>query len=96
MTSKINGLSPIRTTHDVAAASSRRTDAARSEAPVGAGDSVELTPSGRALGENGADAPVDTARVDRLRQSIADGSYRVDADRIAGRLLDVERTHRKG
>ena len=94
MTTKINGLSPIRTTPDVAAASGRRADAARSEAPVGGGDSVELTPSARVLGESG-EAPVDTARVDRLRQSIADGSYRVDADRVAGKLLDIERANRK-
>ena len=42
-----------------------------------------------------ADAPVDSHRVEKLRQAIADGSYRVDADRIAGKLLDIERAARK-
>lgn len=64
-------------------------DAARAGA-----DSVQLTDSARALqrseqaGANGA--PVDAARVERLRQAVADGSYQVDATRIAGKLLALE------
>lgn len=64
-------------------------DAARSGA-----DSVQLTDSARALQRTeqaGADgAPVDAARVERLRQAVADGSYQVDATRIAGKLLALE------
>jgi len=58
-------------------------------------DSLQLTPSARVLGEGAAEAPVDVHRVEKLRQAIADGSYRVDADRIAGKLIDIERTSRK-
>jgi negative regulator of flagellin synthesis FlgM len=56
-------------------------------------DSLQLTPSARTLGD--AEAPVDSHRVEKLREAIADGSYRVDADRIAGKLLDIERLSRK-
>lgn len=32
----------------------------------------------------------DQAKVDRLRASIADGSYQVDAEKLADRLIDFE------
>ncbi|GAP65236.1 flagellar biosynthesis anti-sigma factor FlgM [Mizugakiibacter sediminis] len=64
-------------------------DAARSGA-----DSVQLTDSARALQRTEqarADgAPVDAARVERLRRAVADGNYQVDATRIAGKLLALE------
>jgi negative regulator of flagellin synthesis FlgM len=93
MTSKINSLPPIATTPELSAVGARKAGPAAKDATLPETDSVELTPSARTLGD--ADAPVDAHRVEKLRQSIADGSYRVDADRIAGKLLDVERTSRK-
>jgi len=93
MTSKISGLPPISTTADLSVASGRKAETAKKEPTAAADtDSVQLTAPARVLGEGSADAPVDVHRVERLRQSIADGSYRVDADRIAGALLDIERT----
>jgi negative regulator of flagellin synthesis FlgM len=57
-------------------------------------DNVHLTDPARnmaALAQAVFDAPdVDTARVDTLQQSIQNGSYHVDAGRIADRLLQLE------
>jgi len=84
------------------AASTRRTDAkpgseivARKSAPPAAGDTVELTDSARLMGrleEAVAAAPVvDGARVESLKDAIADGSYVVDADSIADGMIRAER-----
>lgn len=56
-------------------------------------DQVTLTAAARSLLNAGqeASAPVDTARVAALREAIADGSYRVDAGRVAERLFALER-----
>lgn len=61
--------------------------------PVRAGDSVQLTASARALGaaSRSADAPVDTKRVERIRQAIADGTYKVDAQRVADRIISLDK-----
>lgn len=61
--------------------------------PAQAGDHVQLTESARAIdaAARGTDAPVDARHVARIRQSIADGTYKVDAQRVADRLIDLER-----
>jgi negative regulator of flagellin synthesis FlgM len=98
MTNKISGLPPISSGTDLSVAGGRKAQAARPEALVETdrsdGDRVELTPHARVIG-GGGDAPVDGARVDALRRQIADGSYRIDAQRIAGKLLDLERVPSK-
>ena len=91
MSSKINSLPPISASPDVSAIAARKADAPRKDAIAPETDSLQLTPSGRALGEGSTEAPVDVHRVEKLRQAIADGSYRIDADRIAGKLLDIDR-----
>ena len=95
MSSKINSLQPISSSPDVSAIASRKADAPKKDAIAPEADSLDLTPSARVLGEGASEAPVDAHRVEKLRQAIADGSYKVDADRIAGKLLDIERTPRK-
>jgi negative regulator of flagellin synthesis FlgM len=94
MSSKISSLPPVGSTPDIPAIAPRKADAPKKDATAET-DSLKLTPSGRALGEGATEAPVDAHRVEKLRQAIADGSYRVDADRIAGKLLDIERSPRE-
>jgi negative regulator of flagellin synthesis FlgM len=61
-------------------------------APQGT-DQVKLTDSARALQEAArlADAsPIDAGRVEQVRQALADGSYKIDAGKIAERLLAMD------
>jgi negative regulator of flagellin synthesis FlgM len=95
MSSKINSLPPIGATPDIPSVAARKADAPKKDAITPEADSLELTPSARVLGDSAVEAPVDSHRIEKLRQAIADGSYRVDADRIAGKLLDIERTAQK-
>jgi negative regulator of flagellin synthesis FlgM len=57
-------------------------------------DNVYLTGSARsmaALAQAVFDAPeIDAGRVQELQQSIQNGSYRIDAGRIADRLMQLE------
>jgi negative regulator of flagellin synthesis FlgM len=57
------------------------------------GDQLKLTDSARALQEAASQnetAPVDAKRVEQIRQALADGSYKVDAGRIADRMLAMD------
>lgn len=58
-------------------------------------DQVSLTPTAqtlRNLEAQVADLPeVDQDRVQAIRDAIANGSYQIDADRVAARLMDMER-----
>jgi negative regulator of flagellin synthesis FlgM len=58
-----------------------------------AGDQLKLTDSALALQEaarTGDSSAIDAPRVERLRQALADGSYTIDANRIADRMLALE------
>jgi len=58
-----------------------------------ADDQLKLTDSALALQEAARTVDtsvIDTPRVERLRQTLADGSYKVDAGRIADRMLALE------
>ena len=98
MTHKIDGGAPIARPSE---ATSRplptaRASSAERNAPVAAAESVRLTGEAEGLQalerELGAGpAGIDVARVNALRAAIADGSYRVDAQAVASRMLDLER-----
>ena len=58
------------------------------------GEAVHLSPEAQQLQkitDNLRDQPVvDSARVAELKQAIANGSYKVDADRVASKMLNFE------
>jgi negative regulator of flagellin synthesis FlgM len=58
------------------------------------GDTVQLSPEAQRLQEApdklNAQPAVDQERVAKLKQSIADGSYQVDSQRVAAKLLAFE------
>ncbi len=61
--------------------------------PTGGVDKVNLTDSARALSEasrSGDASPIDTAKVERIRQALASGTYQVNPERIADGMLSME------
>ena len=103
MTTKIDGLSPpqARVVDTAASAAVARAGGDRDKA-VGAAaatDSVRLT--GEATGlqaaverQLGQGAPMDVAKVESVRAALASGSYRIDPQEIASRLVALERQMR--
>lgn len=59
-------------------------------APSGNADRVCLSGTLQSLSAS-ADAPIDAGKVETLRAAIADGSFRVDAGRIADGLIAASR-----
>lgn len=95
---KIDGSAPPRPVDSATVVQGARSGGDRS-APIAAAppaDSLKLT--GEATGlqalarELGAGpAGIDMARVNAIRTSLEDGSYRIDAQAIASRMIDMER-----
>ena len=73
-------------TESSATAASAGTSAAQGD------DQLKLTDSAKALQQAARTntAAVDTQRVERVRQSLADGSYKIDAGRIADRMIAMD------
>ncbi len=56
-------------------------------------DQLKLTNSAQALQEAARQndtAPVDAKRVEQVRRALADGSYKIDAGRIADRMIAMD------
>ena len=98
MASKINGLEtrPVRIAAGKAVDKAGSGHASTQDKPPGAAASdVQITGVARglaALEQQLRDAPaVDEARVAAVRQKLDDGSYQVDPQRVADKLLRMER-----
>ena len=90
-----NGLSalPQTTTNQGSNGTPGSTTVASGSSSTKVDDSVQLTDSARALQQASstqATTPVDTARVEQIRKSLTDGTYSVDAGKIADRLSSLE------
>lgn len=89
-----NGLPQLplaTTTSENSAAQTSTAAPAASSSATQTNDSVQLTDSARALQQaSSANAPVDTQRVDQIRQQLATGTYKVNAHAIANSLVSLE------
>jgi negative regulator of flagellin synthesis FlgM len=102
VTEKISGFSaaepvaPVKGSNGNNAAIDRSRETSQDSAPAAqTGDHVTLTSSARSLHkleETIAKTPVvDTAKVAAVKQSISSGSYKIDAGRVADKLIQFER-----
>ena len=107
MSNKISGytanepLAPIKgsNSNSVVADKSQTTSSATAASTAQTGDTVTLTDSARSLQkieEAVAKAPVvDSAKVDTIKQAVQNGTYQVNAGRVAGKMLQFERGLKK-
>jgi negative regulator of flagellin synthesis FlgM len=82
----------------VEAAKLRETAQSRSTVKVStdvASEKVATTVSTSASRVASQGAPIDTARIARIKQAIASGNYPVDPDKIAEKMLDLDLPIRK-
>ncbi|SFB98107.1 anti-sigma-28 factor, FlgM family [Marinospirillum celere] len=70
---------------DSAAASTKTT-----EAPVSAEDRVQLSTHAQNLYKAESDESIDNNKVAALRQQIEEGNYKIDYQKLAGKLMDLE------
>jgi negative regulator of flagellin synthesis FlgM len=76
---------------DSSANQASTTTSASTSASPQTDDSVKLTDSARALHQaSSTDSPVDTARVEQIKKSLAAGTYTVNPNAIADRLTSME------
>ncbi len=100
MSNKIDGLSGTRTAQSVVEITTsrgqkaRETNGASETTATSQVDRVSLTDTAgdlRAMAKALTEAPpVDSSRVEAVKQAISDGSFRIDARRIAQNLLKMD------
>ncbi|MDR9467727.1 flagellar biosynthesis anti-sigma factor FlgM [Marinospirillum sp.] len=62
----------------------------KAEAPASAGDRVQLSSHAQSLYMAEGDDSIDSNKVAALRQEIEEGSYSIDYQKLAGKLMDLE------
>ena len=81
--------------HREAAQSTTDKTADKSTGPANHGDQVSLTPTAqqlRSLEEKVAAEPVvDTQKVNAVKDALANGSFEINAERIAGKMMSLEK-----
>ena len=94
MVNKIDGVSGQRPPAAQPSSSARPERGEDRAAAGSSSDQLSLTSSAQLLKELGeavsASPEVDRGRIEAIRQAIADGSYEVDARRVAEKLLKLE------
>ena len=89
-----NGLPQLplaTTTSENSAAQSATATPSASPSVTPADDRVNLTDSARALQQaSSANAPIDTHKVEQIKQQLATGTYKVNPHAIANRLVSLE------
>lgn len=97
VSNKVNGVDskPVRIASAGAVHKRLEQSAGKAGSSAAAGSDVHLTGAGRqlaAIEQSLRELPaVDEARVSAVRQRLSGGDYRVDAQRVADRLLGLER-----
>ncbi|MFW5825596.1 MAG: flagellar biosynthesis anti-sigma factor FlgM [Marinobacter sp.] len=70
------------------------TEQARSQAPAARGENVNLSKEAREIRQMGekleSQPEVDDSRVEQIRAALADGSYKVDAEKVAQKMLEMD------
>ena len=79
--------SPAADAAALARAKAEAGSAAKARAQVESGSAVKLSSAATGLLAAGATPEFDAAKVERIRQAIADGSYKDDAGAIADKLI---------
>ena len=85
----------IRLTGSAGSGAVARTAGGADGVMPGAGKPVSPPRLGELVRQMAASPPIDTARVAALRAAIADGSYAIDADAIAARMIAFDRGTRR-
>jgi negative regulator of flagellin synthesis FlgM len=65
-------------------------DAQPSKAEAARGERVQVSSSSKLLAQARGPHTPDAARVERLKSAIANGSFKVDADRVAEAMIQEE------
>lgn len=63
---------------------------ASSAVDLSAADRVELSAHAQNLYKNDEEGTFDSARVEAIKKQIAEGSYAIDYQKLAGKLIDLE------